>query len=328
MRKRTTLAQVASVAGVSKTTASYVFNGQHKVSAETRKRVLAAADRLGYRLNASARSLRRERAEVLGVLMVDSAAELVNKHQSIFWPRFSHAFVQACSERGFVVSFTAQSKVQQLIDSGIDMLLILGVHPAEAIDGLDIPYGLPVIAMTPLAGVRTTVVGHNPDAIAAAVVDHLRHEGATHVGWLAVDEARATLGHWPGSLAQACSEHGLDFSHRWIDDRLAKLDHAVEELVEAGVDGLYAFPGSVPKLIDALQARGKSVPDDILVITQGEGLVEQFLTPTVSNLSLCAADSAVDVAQVAADWMDGRYVDAAELPFSLNIRQSSSRGSA
>lgn len=53
-------ADVARAVGVSKTTVSYVFSEQkrHKISAETTRRVLAEAERVGFRPNGAARALR------------------------------------------------------------------------------------------------------------------------------------------------------------------------------------------------------------------------------------------------------------------------------
>ena len=62
MGNRPSLADVAEMAGVSKTTASYAL-GQHKrgaIGTATRQRVIDVARKLGYRPNALARSLRRQ----------------------------------------------------------------------------------------------------------------------------------------------------------------------------------------------------------------------------------------------------------------------------
>ena len=107
MASRPTLAKVALTAGVSKTTASYVLNGQKKMSAETTRRVKEAARRLGYRLDSSASGLSRGRSQVIGVLAVESVTELVVGANSLFWLRFNDAFIRGCSDEGLVVSETA-----------------------------------------------------------------------------------------------------------------------------------------------------------------------------------------------------------------------------
>src|SRR3954471_9609606 len=65
--KRSTSADVARAAGVSRTTVSFVLNDKPGLSIpeETRKRVLDAARRLDYRPRASARSLAAGRSDVV-----------------------------------------------------------------------------------------------------------------------------------------------------------------------------------------------------------------------------------------------------------------------
>ncbi len=64
----TTIKDVARVAGVSIATVSYVINnGPRPVSVETRKLVLAAMEQLGFEPNVSARRLRRQHNNVLGL---------------------------------------------------------------------------------------------------------------------------------------------------------------------------------------------------------------------------------------------------------------------
>lgn len=64
-----TLRLVAEEAGVSIATVSLVLSGQaHRYRAETRDRVVAAAAKLGYRPNASARFMQRGRFGIIGLL--------------------------------------------------------------------------------------------------------------------------------------------------------------------------------------------------------------------------------------------------------------------
>ena len=62
-----TMIDVARAAGVSAMTVSNVVNGRPNVRDETRRRVLEAVDRLGYRMNVAAQSLRSGRTGVIGL---------------------------------------------------------------------------------------------------------------------------------------------------------------------------------------------------------------------------------------------------------------------
>src|SRR5688572_29309154 len=65
---RSTIKEVAYVAGVSTQTVSRVINKRPDVSPETRTRVEKIIDQLGYRPSALARSLIQQRSYTLGVV--------------------------------------------------------------------------------------------------------------------------------------------------------------------------------------------------------------------------------------------------------------------
>ncbi|MBJ6987563.1 substrate-binding domain-containing protein [Devosia sp. MC521] len=76
------LKDLAEHLGLSQTTVSRALNGYPEVNEETRKRVSEAADRLGYRPNASALRLATGRSGAVG--LVTSASEILGPHMSEF----------------------------------------------------------------------------------------------------------------------------------------------------------------------------------------------------------------------------------------------------
>jgi len=74
--RRVTILEVARAAGVSTSTVSVVLNGHHRavgIREATRQAVVEASQRLGYRPNHAARSLRRQRSNVISLLVQDLA---------------------------------------------------------------------------------------------------------------------------------------------------------------------------------------------------------------------------------------------------------------
>ena len=61
-----TIHDVASLAGVSKSLVSLALSGSEKVSEQSRGKILEAAEQLGYRRNAAARSLAVKRSQTMG----------------------------------------------------------------------------------------------------------------------------------------------------------------------------------------------------------------------------------------------------------------------
>lgn len=74
IKKRTTLNDIAELAGVSKTTASMILNGQaeqFRIKDETREKVLSIAKNQGYRANIHAKALKQNRTNVIGLVVPD-----------------------------------------------------------------------------------------------------------------------------------------------------------------------------------------------------------------------------------------------------------------
>ena len=71
VNKPVTLADIARAAGTSASTASRALSGRGYVSEDARVRLQAAADRLGYVPNASARTLKQRTSRVVGVAVSD-----------------------------------------------------------------------------------------------------------------------------------------------------------------------------------------------------------------------------------------------------------------
>ncbi len=76
MVKRPTMTDIARKAGVSKGAVSYALNNQPGVSAETRRRVLAIAESMGYTPNSAARALLGATVGAIGLVICRQASVL------------------------------------------------------------------------------------------------------------------------------------------------------------------------------------------------------------------------------------------------------------
>ncbi|WP_229371516.1 LacI family DNA-binding transcriptional regulator [Umezawaea beigongshangensis] len=115
---------VALHAGVSTATVSRVLNGHAAPTPETRSRVLAAIDELGYRPNALARSLRTTSTKTFGLVISD----LVNP----FFAEIARAVEQEARAHGYCVVLANADEndeqqatyVRTLLDRRVDGLLV------------------------------------------------------------------------------------------------------------------------------------------------------------------------------------------------------------
>ncbi|MFI9810911.1 LacI family DNA-binding transcriptional regulator [Saccharothrix variisporea] len=120
----TTIKDVAQHAGVSTATVSRVLNGHAAPTPETRTRVLAAVEELGYRPNALARSLRTTSTKTLGLVISD----LVNP----FFAEIARAVEEEARAHGYCVIVANADEsadqlltyVRTLLDRRVDGLLV------------------------------------------------------------------------------------------------------------------------------------------------------------------------------------------------------------
>src|SRR6266849_1426959 len=96
---RTRLIDVATLAGVSLSTASRALSDDPRISVATRAAVKTAAVDLGYVPNAVARHLRTQRTRTLGLVIVDLSDP--------FHGMVAQGFELAAGEAGYTVIFTS-----------------------------------------------------------------------------------------------------------------------------------------------------------------------------------------------------------------------------
>ncbi|HZC29251.1 MAG TPA: LacI family DNA-binding transcriptional regulator, partial [Gaiellaceae bacterium] len=136
-----TIRDVARAAGVSIATVSHALSGKRPVSAATRRRIHAAAARLGYRPSAVAAAMITGRTRTLGVVVPD----IVNP----FFGAVVSAAERAAAARGYSVVFASceldpeleAASVRTLTDGRIDALVYLAgtAKENEALCELEIP---------------------------------------------------------------------------------------------------------------------------------------------------------------------------------------------
>jgi LacI family transcriptional regulator, galactose operon repressor len=143
----TTMKDVANHAGVSTATVSRVLNGHAAPTLETRTRVLAAIEELGYRPNALARSLRTTATKTFGLVISD----LVNP----FFAEIARAVEQEARAHGYcVVLANADENAEQqityvrtLLDRRVDGLLVCPATDDAAWMDEVVATGLPLVLL-------------------------------------------------------------------------------------------------------------------------------------------------------------------------------------
>jgi DNA-binding LacI/PurR family transcriptional regulator len=135
MPEKVTIATVAHRAQVSRQTVSNVINSPHLVRQETRERVRAAIDELGYRANQAARQMRTGRSRLIAV-RIEPARDGING-----WvlDRFLHGLTEAAAPAGYrVMLYTATDDDQEtalyqelLASFDLDAFVLTSTHRGD-----------------------------------------------------------------------------------------------------------------------------------------------------------------------------------------------------
>ncbi|MDR6293429.1 MULTISPECIES: LacI family DNA-binding transcriptional regulator [Inquilinus] len=150
-QRKTTIREVASRAGVSLGTASNVFNDKTSVAAESRQRVLDAAEALGYRPNSLAAGLRRQRTRTIGLVVPDVLNIVFNE-------LVEHLENLALSQAYEVIIVTSREdpereheRVRALLSRRVDGLIIIPTRDWSATEREMRHHRIPVVVLDRVA---------------------------------------------------------------------------------------------------------------------------------------------------------------------------------
>ncbi|WP_309234903.1 LacI family DNA-binding transcriptional regulator [Nocardia sp. XZ_19_385] len=279
---------VAKRAGVSHQTVSRVLNDSPQVRPETRQRVLAAVEELGYRPNAMARGLVSRRSKVLGVVTFDTvlygpASMLLGIERAARAARYgvSIATLQR-ADRAEVLD-----AVHTLADQGVDGVIIIAPLMIAAAALHNLPATLPAVAVEAGqdAGLPSASVDQGEGArLAVQHLLDLGHDTVWHVsgpnGWL---EARDRVEGWRHTLETA----GATIPPVIAGDWSARSGYEAGPVLAAqpGVTAVFAANDQMALgLLRAFAERGIRVPEDISVVGFDDIPEAAYLSPPLTTV--------------------------------------------
>lgn len=302
-----TMQDVAERAGVSAQTVSNVINGRTAhVGADTIDRVTRVIDELGYRLNQSARSLRRGRTGIvgLGVPVLTSAyyGELAERLSL----RFSSRGIRLVTEN---TGGGMATEVESLAASHLETYdgFILAVAASVSADLDRILPNRPIVLLGERAlSTRFDHVVMDNVAGGALATGALLDRGARAVVALGGAESGA-------ESVQTLRTHGYLEAHRErglparteliVNAGLDMADgfRAVSRLIDDGIpfDGIFALTDSTAfGALRALADRGMRVPVDVQVVGFDNLRASDFTTPRLSTIEPGNDEMADEIADI------------------------------
>lgn len=320
--------EVARRAEVSPATVSRVLNDSPSVKDENRRRVLSAVAELGYRPNRLARNLRRQQAEMIGVVVSD-----------IENPHFSEA-VRVVEDAAFRAGYRvllcntdetpAKQRVylQMLADERVQGVIVSPTDTAGTGIETLLSLGIPVVAFDRMIDDPRT------DSVVCDNVEGLRRV-AEHLIWLG-HERIAYVGGRPDVETGAERLEGYLQAMRSAGRVPISVDGGFRtEPAEAAVAELLAHETRPTALVvannlmtlgalSAIRAAGLRVPDDIALVAVDDPVWARLIDPPLTTL----AQPVRELAETAMGLLVERIAEQREeprrvvLPLTLEVRRS------
>ncbi len=271
-----TIIDVAKRAGVSTRTVSRVVNQQGEITEETRARVQAVIDELGYRPNILARSLVSQRSNMLGV---------VTWGLDYYAPsRIVVGIEQRASELGYSLFLQlishptdagAEKILNTLADHRVDGIIwaipeVGGNH--EWIQGIPLDNFPPIIFLNtrPQSTFDSIAVDNRKGAELAT--QHLIEQGCQHIGLIKGPqdwwEAEERFAGWQAALTQA----GREISPRSVVEAEWSVElgqQAMQRLLAQApeLDGVFASSDDIALgALTAARPAGRRIPQDLALV--------------------------------------------------------------
>jgi LacI family transcriptional regulator len=293
-KRRVTLAEVASLAGVSPSTVSRTLNDRGEFSETTRAAVIAAAAELNFQPSRLARSLRTQRTHTVGFVVPDVSS-----------PFYAHALKGAQRElerSGFRVMLMESDQdlaseieaIETLLSHQVDGLLLstagIGAADYDALVGEDGPPCAFVDSV--LEGVGASSVVLDNAAGIEMLIDHLREEHGHERIALLVGPAIETSSVERLQGFRATSEaRGLpvDESYLRICPWTVESGHAETlALLDLGTPPTAVVAASAELALGCLaacRARGVTIPVDLALVSFDDPYFGALLEPPLTAVA-------------------------------------------
>jgi len=300
MRRRyVSIKEVAAKAGVSFQTASKVLNGGNvRVSEETAARIMAVAERLGYRPNTVARSLVQRSTATIGLIAGDITDAALSQF-TLAAERTARANAQAVlvgslAEGGEDGAAVARMLIERRVDGIIAAAPQLEEDP-EVADLLR--RYVPAVSLHHVPGGGVPLVGSNHRAASRTATEHLIRLGHTSIGTVTGPfrrhVVRSRLHGYEDALRAAGIEPGEDLAVEsdWTPGGAAAATRLLLQR-DPAMTAIFVHSDTMAiGVLSALAAAGRRVPDDVAVVGCDDMPFAAYLIPPLSSLRVPFAET-------------------------------------
>jgi LacI family fructose operon transcriptional repressor len=281
---------VADAAGVSTATVSRVLSNGLHVRSEVRERVMAAVDRLGYRPNLVARSLRSQHSSTIGLIVSDI--------RNPFFTSISRAVEDTAYEQGFsvVLCNTDENPEKEVIylnflqDTNVAGAIISPTRQTVAtFSAANFPFPIVTVDRSIPDGDVDAVLLDNVDA-GYRLTSHLIENGYRRIAALC-GETSTTGQERRLGYEKALRAHGLSPAAelvKYVQPRIEAGQAATLKMLDLAQAPDALFTTNSLLAVGALQAireRNLTIPDDVALVTFDETTWASLVQPPITLIA-------------------------------------------
>ncbi|MGH2562848.1 MAG: LacI family DNA-binding transcriptional regulator [Thermomicrobiales bacterium] len=292
-----TITDVAKLADVSITTVSFVLNNvaDRSIPDETRNRVKAAADRLGYRPNAAAKLLRTSRSHTIGfitdeIATTPFAVDIIRGAQEAAW---AHGKVLIIVNTGSNEGIR-DSAIEVMLERRVEGLIYAAMFH-QLVDIRLPSHDVPVVLLDCVAA-DASVASVVPDEVGGGytATDVLLQAGHRRIGFICLrPDIPASVGRTQG-YRQALETYGVPFDPSLVrytgDSSHDEGYDFAKELMSIPDPPTALFCGNdrtAMAAYDALKELGLRIPEGVAVVGfDNQEIIAAHLRPPLSTVAL------------------------------------------
>lgn len=327
---RVTLRDVAQEAGVSIKTVSRVVNREPLVNPTTAARVAEVAERLGYRPNELARSLKGKASRTIGLIIADIS--------NPFFADVCQAVEQVARQRGYSVVLCAsaenveaeQEYVGILTSRRVDGLLLVPAPEGHGYLKKEQAAGLSIVALDrPADGIETDVVMVDNRSAAREATEHLIGRHHKRIAFIGDDQRIFTARERFEGYVEALEVAGLEAICQLGVGSVSSAEKATEDLLALPDRPTAFFAGNSLMTAGVLQAIEKAdlnIPEDVAFVGFDDFELLSVLRPNLTLVRQPTRDIGRKAAELLFDRLDGKAKPETHhliLPTELVVRESS-----
>ncbi|MYZ50104.1 LacI family DNA-binding transcriptional regulator [Propylenella binzhouense] len=336
MRKRVTLKDVAQAVGVHVSTVSRALDPKtrHLITPEIADRILKASERLDYRPNAAAYSLKTKRTRTIGVIVPDITNPI--------FPPIIRGVEDALADQGyFAILANTDGKAGReaaiadtLLWRGVDGLVLASVERHDRLVERLLAEAIPIVTVNRRVEREdiASVVHDDRDGM-RRVLAHLADLGHTRIANIAGPQSFSTGRERYEAFESVRAALGLDPDRRLVVFASGFNEDEGERCTAELLDGGVPFTAIVCSndrlaigAIAALRQRGLACPDDVSVTGYNDMPMLDRLFPPLTTIRIeqyqagaMAAELLVEMIEEAPEHRKPRHI---VLPVELVVRGS------